>query len=93
VATGEGACCHASAGHVFASTAAQALPPTDLTALSVATLLLCRAHRNNVYGDITLVSGVPYPLMELQPKWYRLRFLNTGITRPYLLKIKDAQGL
>jgi FtsP/CotA-like multicopper oxidase with cupredoxin domain len=50
-------------------------------------------HHDDVYGDINLVNGVPYPRMEVQPKWYRLRLLNSGIDRPYLIKIKDAQGL
>lgn len=52
-----------------------------------------RVHHDDVYGDINLVNGVPYPRMEVQPKWYRLRLLNSGIDRPYLIKIKDAQGL
>jgi FtsP/CotA-like multicopper oxidase with cupredoxin domain len=28
--------------------------------------------------------------MYLDAKWYRLRFLNAAISRPWLIKIKDA---
>ncbi len=38
------------------------------------------------------MNGIPWPVMSLQPKWYRLRFLNTGIVRPFLVKIVDLSG-
>lgn len=46
-------------------------------------------HENNLYGDINLVSGIPFPILNLEPKWLRFRLLNTAVARPYLLKIKD----
>jgi FtsP/CotA-like multicopper oxidase with cupredoxin domain len=46
-------------------------------------------HENNLYGDINLVSGIPFPVMNLEPKWLRFRILNAAVSRPYLLKIKD----
>ena len=49
------------------------------------------AHQNNLYGDINLVSGIPWPKMPLEPKWYRFRLLNAAVSRPYLIKIKDDQ--
>ncbi|CAF1584563.1 unnamed protein product [Rotaria sp. Silwood1] len=48
------------------------------------------AHQINLYGDINLMSGKPFPVMSLQPKWYRFRFLNAAVSRPYLLKIKNS---
>ena len=30
--------------------------------------------------------------MPLQPKAYRFRFLNSAVSRPWLIKIKDALG-
>jgi FtsP/CotA-like multicopper oxidase with cupredoxin domain len=48
-------------------------------------------HENDLYGDINLVSGIPFPLMNLEPKWLRFRFLNAAVSRPYLLKIKDSK--
>lgn len=47
------------------------------------------AHKNDLYGDINLVSGIPWPKMPLEPKWYRFRVLNAAVSRPYLLKLKD----
>lgn len=48
-------------------------------------------HQNNLYGDVNLVSGIPFPKMNLEPKWLRFRFLNAAVSRPYLLKIKDSK--
>jgi FtsP/CotA-like multicopper oxidase with cupredoxin domain len=45
-------------------------------------------HKDNFYGDINLVSGIPFPKMPLEPKQYRFRLLNAAVTRPYLVKIK-----
>lgn len=48
-------------------------------------------HENNLYGDINLVSGIPFPLMNMEPKWLRFRLLNAAVSRPYLFKIKDSK--
>ena len=50
-----------------------------------------KAHKDNFYGDINLVSGIPFPLMKLEPKYYRMRLLNAAISRTYKLKVKNAQ--
>jgi len=47
-------------------------------------------HEKDFYGDINLVSGIPFPDMQIQPKWYRFRFLNAAVSRPYLIKIKNS---
>ncbi|CAF4704421.1 unnamed protein product, partial [Rotaria sp. Silwood2] len=31
-------------------------------------------HETNLYGDINMMSGIPFPLMALEPKWYRFKF-------------------
>jgi FtsP/CotA-like multicopper oxidase with cupredoxin domain len=49
-------------------------------------------HQTNLYGDINVVSGVPFPIMPLEPKWYRFRFLNAAVSRPWLIKIKDSNS-
>ena len=52
-----------------------------------------RAHSNNLYGDVNLVSGVPWPVLEVVPGWHRFRLLNSGPVRPYhLLLIDEATG-
>jgi FtsP/CotA-like multicopper oxidase with cupredoxin domain len=47
------------------------------------------AHEKDLYGDINLVNGIPFPQMNLEPKWIRFRLLNAAVSRPYLFKIKD----
>jgi hypothetical protein len=49
-------------------------------------------HERSLYGDINLVSGVPWPRMLLEPKWYRMKFLNAATSRPWLIKYKDDFG-
>jgi bilirubin oxidase len=48
-------------------------------------------HEDDLYGDINLVSGIPFPVMNLEPKWLRFRLLNAAVSRPYLFKIKDSR--
>jgi FtsP/CotA-like multicopper oxidase with cupredoxin domain len=49
-------------------------------------------HRNSHFGDINLVSGIPFPRLEAEPKWVRFRLLNAAVARPYLLSLVNAQG-
>lgn len=46
-------------------------------------------HQDDLYGDINTINGVPFPQMNLEPKWLRFRLLNAAVSRPYLFKIKD----
>ncbi len=46
-------------------------------------------HKDDLYGDINTINGVPFPQMNLEPKWYRFRLLNAAVSRPFLFKIKD----
>lgn len=50
---------------------------------------LFNTHQDNLYGDINLVSGIPFPQIPLEPKWYRFRLLNAAVSRPWLIKIKN----
>ena len=49
-------------------------------------------HKKDLYGDINLVNGVPFPRMPLMPKTYRFRFVNTAVSRPYKIQIRDERG-
>lgn len=40
-------------------------------------------HVNGVTGDVILVNGVPWPLLEADAAHYRLRFLNASNARNY----------
>lgn len=50
-------------------------------------------HKNNFYGDINLISGIPFPNINLEPKTYRFRILNAAVSRPYLLQIKTELNI
>lgn len=39
----------------------------------------------SVYGDVVHVNGAPWPYMEVEPRKYRFRLLNTGISRTFKL--------
>ena len=47
-------------------------------------------HERSLYGDVNLVSGIPFPVMNIQPRWNRFRLLNAAVSRPWLVKIKDS---
>jgi FtsP/CotA-like multicopper oxidase with cupredoxin domain len=47
------------------------------------------AHKDNLYGDINMINGIPFPEMNLTPQWHRFRIVNVAVSRPFLLKIKD----
>ena len=49
-------------------------------------------HKDDLYGDINMVNGIPYPDMPLEPKTYRFRLLNAAVSRPFLIKIKTLSG-
>jgi FtsP/CotA-like multicopper oxidase with cupredoxin domain len=48
------------------------------------------AHEDDLYGDINMVNGVPFPNMAIDPKTYRFRMLNAAVSRPFLVKIRDS---
>jgi hypothetical protein len=50
-------------------------------------------HRNNLYGDINTINGVPFPDIPLGANWQRFRFVNAAMARPYLIKVKTAAGV
>ncbi|KAF2466151.1 Cupredoxin [Lindgomyces ingoldianus] len=39
----------------------------------------------SVFGDVLHVNGMPFPYHQVEPRKYRLRFLNTGVSRSYNL--------
>jgi spore coat protein A, manganese oxidase len=46
-----------------------------------------------LHGDVILVNGLPWPIMEVQRKAYRFRCLNTGISRAYNLYLSNGTSL
>lgn len=49
------------------------------------------AHKDDLYGDINMINGIPFPEMNLEPRWHRFRIVNAAVSRPFLLKIKDSR--
>ncbi|KAF2734232.1 Cupredoxin [Polyplosphaeria fusca] len=47
-------------------------------------------EKTSVYGDVIHVNGAPWPFMEVEPRKYRFRLLNTGISRSFKLYMEDA---
>ncbi|MEU1265971.1 multicopper oxidase family protein [Streptomyces cellulosae] len=45
------------------------------------------AYMNGVLGDVVLVNGAPWPVLETERLRYRLRFLNGSNARPYRLEL------
>ena len=51
-----------------------------------------KAETTSLYGDVIQVNGQPWPYFKVQPRKYRLRFLNAGISRTFLLSFQRATG-
>jgi FtsP/CotA-like multicopper oxidase with cupredoxin domain len=44
------------------------------------------------FGDVIVVNGKAWPKLEVEPRNYRLRFLNGSDSRFYILKFQDEAG-
>jgi spore coat protein A len=49
------------------------------------------AHTEGVLGDIVLVNGAPWPVLEVTAARYRLRLLNASSARRYRLGLNPAR--
>jgi FtsP/CotA-like multicopper oxidase with cupredoxin domain len=47
---------------------------------------------SGVYGDVILVNGVPWPVMDVQPRKYRFRILNASVSRSYTWQLHDGRA-
>jgi FtsP/CotA-like multicopper oxidase with cupredoxin domain len=45
------------------------------------------------YGDVILVNGRPWPLMQVERRKYRFRILNASISRSYLLALDTGDPM
>jgi spore coat protein A, manganese oxidase len=48
---------------------------------------------SGIYGDVLLVNGKPWPLMAVEPRKYRFRFLNASVSRSYDLSLDTDEPL
>ncbi|PVI04475.1 oxidase cueO precursor [Periconia macrospinosa] len=47
----------------------------------------------SVFGDVIHVNGIPWPYHNVEPRRYRLRFLNTGISRSFQLSFESSDAV
>ncbi|KAL6806324.1 Cupredoxin [Trichoderma sp. SZMC 28013] len=47
---------------------------------------------SSVYGDIIEVNGQPWPFLSVEPRKYRFRFLNSALSRTFILSIVDSSS-
>jgi spore coat protein A, manganese oxidase len=48
---------------------------------------------DSLYGDVILVNGRPWPLMQVEPRKYRFRVLNASVSRSYDLALSSGEGM
>lgn len=46
----------------------------------------------SLYGDVIHVNGQPWPYKKVEPRKYRLRFLDTSISRAFKLTFEDSKA-
>jgi spore coat protein A, manganese oxidase len=56
-------------------------------------LIIDDNSESGIYGDVILVNGKPWPLMAVEPRKYRFRFLNASIGRSYDLSLDTDEPL
>ncbi len=56
------------------------------------TLIYDDNSESGVYGDVILMNGVPWPLMDVEPRLYRFRVLNASLSRSYTWQLHDGRS-
>ncbi|KDN60547.1 putative multicopper oxidase, partial [Colletotrichum sublineola] len=46
----------------------------------------------NLFGDVVHVNGQPWPFFQVEPRKYRLRFLNAAVSRSFILYFQQEFG-
>jgi spore coat protein A len=47
----------------------------------------------SIFGDFILVNGVPWPVMDVEPRKYRFRIVNASDSRIYVLALSSGDPL
>jgi spore coat protein A, manganese oxidase len=56
-------------------------------------LVLDDNDQSGMYGDVMLVNGRPWPLMQVEPRKYRFRMLNASISRSLDLALSTGDPM
>lgn len=67
------------------------LTVTDVMLDSRGQLLFHDPEEKGVFGDIILVNGRPWPVMEVERRKYRFRILNASVVRSYRWELDSGQ--
>lgn len=46
-----------------------------------------------MWGDVIHVNGQPWPFLDVEPRKYRFRFLNSAVSRSFALYFAAASAL
>ncbi len=65
----------------------------DLMLASDGTRLFDNNDESGVYGDIILVNGRPWPVMQVERRKYRFRILNASVSRSYRWQLDSGKPL
>ena len=44
-------------------------------------------HHDQLWGDLNLINGQPWPFLDITASWQRFRILNADISRPRILMV------
>ena len=47
-------------------------------------------HTDQLWGDINLINGQPWPYLNVTASWQRFRVLNASPSRPRILMVRTA---
>lgn len=56
------------------------------------TLFSPAGETDSLYGDVIHVNGAPWPFHQVEPRRYRLRFLDSSISRAFKLYFEDDKS-
>ncbi len=56
------------------------------------TLIYDDNSESGIYGDVLLVNGVPWPVMNVEPRIYRFRILNAAVSRSFNWQLSDGRS-
>lgn len=49
--------------------------------------------QSDLWGDVIEVNGCPWPFLNVEPRKYRLRFLDAAMTRSFALYFAESSAL
>ena len=57
---------------------------------SILTCWSAGVHHNQLWGDINLINGQPWPYLNVTASWQRFRILNASPSRPRILMVRPS---